>query len=164
VWTDTGANGWDAVIVGFSEQPSVLQRNQVFIAYGDPNEVILEAMPFEWPLNLWEILELHFTEETGWGSLHDYSPVQPASGNVTRLRALYNGSHGTVEKGLKGNVVQVVQGTGHSPFTVKDWRGNTGTYVFQPDTGLDVLEIHGAAASMFGQGFYQGTLRLVKIT
>ncbi len=130
-----------------------LTRNQVDIAVGDANEVVLEAKPFNWPRSNWELLEVVGDQETGWKYLTD--------ANVTKLRALYNGAHGTVDRGLKGLIVQYVEGTGRASFTITDWRGNTGLYVFVPDTGLELQEIHGAADD--GIGRFTATMRFVKV-
>lgn len=120
------------------------------------NGITIEAEPAEWPRHAWEVLEIRVTERTGWKTL-------PKS-VVDSFNALFAGAHGSVEDGLKGKVVQYVEGTGPSPFTVSDWRGNSGSYIFLPDTGFEPQEIQGTAedAPLTG-GFYTATFRLLKV-
>lgn len=128
-----------------------LQRGEFVI-----NGITLEAEPFEWARSAWEIMTIRITRTTGWARL--------TKANLDSLVALYNGAHGSVEDGLKGKVVQYLEGTGSVAFTVSDWRGNSGSFVFVPDTGLEVEEVHGAAedAPLTG-GYYVATIRLVKV-
>lgn len=129
-----------------------LARGQVEIdTSGSP--VVLEPEPFEWPRNAWEMLELRFTRETGWATLTGTS--------ISALRTLYGAAHGSVDDGLVGKIVQYAAGTGHVPFTVTDWRSNSGSFVFSPGDGLEIQEIHGAAEG--GITYYVGTLRLVPV-
>lgn len=121
------------------------------------NGVLYEAEPFEWPRSTWEVLRVRLTERTGWRHL---SKVR-----VDALNTLYNGAHGSVTSGLKGLLVQYTESTGPSaPFTVSDWRGNSGSFVFVPDTGLRFQEIQGAAedAPLTG-GFWTAEIELVKV-
>jgi hypothetical protein len=133
-----------------------LTRGQVTIDSGGANEVTLEAEPFEWPRSAWEVLGLRITDRTGWATL--------TAAAVAKLRNLYNGAHGSVTAGLRGLVVQYAQGTGGAAFVVVDWRGNSGSFVFSPDDGLEIEELAGTgdeAAPLTG-GYWVGTLRLVK--
>lgn len=129
-----------------------LTRGQITI-----DTVTLEAEPFEWPLSLWEMLEIRITERTGWATL--------TRTVVDTLLTLYNDAHGQVVSGLKGLIVQYIVGTGSGPFVVEDWRGNTGSFVFAPDNGLKVQEVHGSGdeASPLTGGYWTGTIRLVKV-
>ncbi|MDR7496849.1 MAG: hypothetical protein QN174_07820 [Armatimonadota bacterium] len=129
-----------------------LQRGEITI-----DTVTIEAEPFEWPRSAWEMLELRVTERTGWARL--------SASVVASLRALYNGAHGSVEAGLRGLIVQYAAGTGSAPFAVTDWRGNTGQFVFAPDNGLELQEIHGSGdeAAPLSGGYWTGTIRLVKV-
>lgn len=115
-----------------------LRRHEVTLDTGGPLEVTFEALPFEWPRSRWETLELVTTRETGWRDMVDFV--------VSRLLLLFNGAHGRVERGLDGLQVQYVQGTGHAPFFVTDWRGNSSEFVMEPENGLEIREIHGSAS------------------
>lgn len=136
-----------------------LYRGQWSIGEGisEFEPVVVEAEPSEWPRNPWEVLELHLTEQTGWrwldGTAHD------------ALLLLYNGAHGQLLEGLAGFIVQYMEGTGSDPFTVTDWRGNSGTFAFVPDTGYEVNEVHGAAEDdPAGAGYRVATIRLVQVS
>lgn len=134
-----------------------LRRNEITIGVGGANEVTIEVLPFEWPRNNWEILELNADRETGWATV--------TSAVVTKLKNLYNGARGQLLDGLSGLIVQYVEGTGGVAFTVTDWRGNTGSFVFVPNEGLEVREMHGSATEVdpLGSAFHEATLRLVKV-
>ena len=136
----------------------VLGRHEITIGVGGANEVTLEVLPFNWPTSVFEILQVQADDRTGWKAA--------TSAVVTKLRTLYNGSHGQVLRGLAGPIVQFAEGTGGAGFTVTDWRGNTGTFVFVPDEGLEVEEVHGSAdeAAPLGSAFHRLTIRLVKIS
>lgn len=134
-----------------------LTRGQIEIDGGGANVVVIEAEPFSWPRSAWEVLELQVTERTGWVTL--------TAGAVAILQALYNGAQGSVTAGLRGLIVQYVQGTGGAPFAVEDWRGNTGQAVFMPGTGLEITEVAGMGdeADPLQGGYWTGTLRLVLV-
>lgn len=126
-----------------------LTRGQVEIG-----GVTLEAEPFEWPRSAWEVLEIRVSQQTGWRYLG------PAA--IASLNAQYNGAHGSVEEGLKGLIVQYVEGTGGPAVTVTDWRGNTAAYAWVPDTGLELREIPGSADDPAGP-YYEATIRLARM-
>lgn len=134
-----------------------LARNEVTLGVGGANEVTLEVLPFNWPGNVFEFLQLQINDETGWRFA--------TTAVVTKLRNLYNGAHGQVLRGLAGPIVQFAEGTGGAAFTVTDWRGNTGQFVFVPTDGLEVEEIHGSASDTdpLGSAYHRITLRLVKV-
>lgn len=134
-----------------------LRRHEVTLGVGLGDEVTVECLPFNWPRNNWEILELQITRETGW-----YPAV---SAVITKLRNLYGGARGQMVSGLSGIIVQYVEGTGHTAFTVTDWRGNSGSFVFVPDDGLVIREIHGSAsdADPLGSAYHEIDMRLVKL-
>lgn len=115
--------------------------------------VLLEVEPFEWPANNWQVLELIISERMGWRRL--------TTAALASLRTLYGGAHGRVFEGSTGLLVQYIEGTGGAPFTVSDWRANSGSFVFSPDDGIEVEEI--AVDEGSGSGYYRGRLRLVKI-
>ncbi len=131
-----------------------LGRNEVTIDYGGANEVTIEVIPFNWPRSDWENLILTGDSSTGWRDLIDSA--------ISKLKALYNGAHGSTERGLKGTIVQYVEGTGHSPFVVLDWRGNSGLFAFSPDNGMAFEEIHGAAGD--GISRFTATLIFVRVS
>jgi hypothetical protein len=121
------------------------------------NGTTYEAEPFEWPRSAWELLRVRLTTTTGWRYLTKV--------NLDALNVLYNGAQGGVTSGLKGLIVQYVEGTGPAAsFVVSDWRGNSGSFVFVPVTGLRVEEVHGAAedAPLTG-GFWTAEIELVKV-
>lgn len=126
-----------------------LTRGQVEIG-----GVTLEAEPFEWLRSNWEILEIRASRETGWRY------ITPAA--LASLNAQYNGAHGSVEEGLKGLIVQYVEGTGGPAVTVTDWRGNTGPHAWLPDNGLELREIPGTAEDPAGP-YYEATIRLARM-
>lgn len=128
-----------------------LMRNQVTV-----DGITFNAEPFEWPRSLWEVLEIKLTTRTGW---HDLT-----AGNLASLNALYNGAQGSAEMGLEKWLVQYIGGTGPtSSFTVTDWRGNTGSFVFRPNDGFAVEEVQGAAeAAPLTGGFWTATIRLLQ--
>lgn len=130
-----------------------LLRHEITIDFGGSNELTVEFRPFSWPLSDWEILRLVGDQETGWRDLVDSAMI--------KLEALFNGAHGTVEQGLKGLVVQYVEGTGRAPFVIVDWRKNAGVFVFAPNDGLQREEIHGAAGD--GIGRFTATLAFVRM-
>lgn len=129
-----------------------MQRGEITI-----NGVVYEAEPFEWPRGTWETLRVRLTESTGWRDL--------SKARVDALNVLYNGARGSVTPGLKGLIVQYTEGTGPSAsFVVSDWRGNSGSFVFVPDTGLRLQEIQGTSedAPLTG-GFWTAEIELVKV-
>jgi hypothetical protein len=130
-----------------------LTRDQITLDVGGGDEVTLECEPFNWPRNTWEVLEIKATRTVGWYAL--------SGAAITALLALFNGAHGGVESGLTGLIVQCAPGTGHASFTVTDWRGNTGSFVFQPNDGLELDEIPGSAPTGSGDGYFTGTLKLI---
>ena len=127
-----------------------LTRGQIQI-----DSTVLEAEPFEWPRSAWEILEVKLTLRTGWRWL--------TKSALDTLNGLYNGAQGSAVPGLTGLLVQFLAGTGSAPFTVTDWRGNTGSFVFSPGDGLKADEVQGAAEDdPSSGGHWTGTLRLVQ--
>lgn len=135
-----------------------MARHDIIIDDGGPNEVTLECEPFLWPRTLHEAIELHLTRETGWRYLDTVA--------LAKLEAIYNGARGQVIDGLAGLLVQYVDGTGSVAFAVTDWRGNIGTFVFQPNDGLVIEEIHGSAADddPDGSAFHTATIRLIPMS
>lgn len=131
-----------------------LTRHQVTVGVGGANEVTIEVEPFEWPRHNWEILDLQASRETSL-----------ITADLTKLRNLYNNAHGQILRGLAGLIVQFVEGTGGAAFTVTDWRGNTGSFVFMPDEGLDIQEVAGSAdeALPLGSAYHEVRLRLVRV-
>jgi hypothetical protein len=128
-----------------------LTRGQITIG-----SITLEVEPFEWPRNLWEVLELHATRTTGWQYL--------TATVVAALNVMFNGAHGDAVEGLSGQLVQYLTTTGSAAFTVTDWRGNTGSFVWKPNDGFVPVEIQGAAeANPLGGGFWTATLRLIQV-
>lgn len=135
----------------------VLSRHDITIDFGGANVVTLECEPFNWPKTLHERLELRITQETGWKDLDGAAKA--------RLEAIFNGARGQVVEGLKGLLVQFVDGTGHTAKIVKDWRGNSGRFVFEPNDGLEIEEIHGSASESapLSHAYHEGVLKLVPI-
>jgi hypothetical protein len=127
-----------------------LQRHQWSIDDGGADNVVVEFLPAEWPRSPWEVLQLVADRETGWRDIDETV--------AGKLRRLFNGAHGTAERGLRGLIVQYVEGTGRGPFYVADWTGRVGLFVFLPDTGLELAEVHGAG------GYYTAVLRLVPVS
>lgn len=132
-----------------------LGRNEITIAKGTANEVTLEVRPFNWPRSVFEVLEVQGNDKTGW--------AKADSAAIAKLRAQYNGAHGQIIRGLKGLIVQYAEGTGSAQFQVEDWRGNLKNFVFAPDDGLVIEEIHGSASenAPLGSAFHTLTIRLV---
>ncbi len=116
--------------------------------------VVLEAEPFEWPPSAWAVLEIRVSRTAGWRYL---GPSAAAA-----LRAQFNGAHGAAEAGLAGLVVQYAEGTGGPAVAVTDWRGNSGTFAWIPDNGLELREIPGTAEDPAGP-YYEATIRLAKV-
>lgn len=132
-----------------------MARHEITIDLGGPNAVTLECEPFNWPKNLHQRLELRITQETGWKTLDGAAKA--------RLEAIFNGGRGQVVEGLAGLLVQFVDGTGHIAIMLQDWRGNSGSFVFEPNDGLEIEEIHGSASESapLSHAYHEGVLKLV---
>jgi hypothetical protein len=129
-----------------------LQRYMIVVDFGGPNQVVLECLPFEWPISRWQTLELSFTAETGWNRL-DSTAYQ-------RLLNIYNGARGAVESGMSGLIAQYFPGTGQAnSVLVMDWRKNSGRFVFHPNDGFTREKIH----EIQSEAHYTGRLALVKV-
>lgn len=117
--------------------------------------VVLAGEPFPWPTP-WQVLELIVSERVGWRYL--------TTEVFAVLEGLYNEAHGRVEPGPFGLLVQFIEGTGSEPFTIEDWRGNVGLFVFAPDDGLQVIEAVAVDVGGSGEvGYYTGRLRFVPV-
>lgn len=118
--------------------------------------VTIEVLPFEWPDTPWKMLELELSEATGWRDM--------TGATFDALKTYYNEAEGTVVDGVAGILVQFVTGYASQEVTITDWRGNTGTFVFKPNDGLDIKEIHGSAYGLDDDdAYFIGRLRFVKV-